>query len=337
MSPRIGIIGGGFTGATFAVHLANSAKASLNIDVIEPSAEVGRGLAYGSCRPEHRINVPSDRMTVFREEPRHFTRWLERTGALAADANGLIDNGDFYSTRQDFGRYVAENFRDAAERSPSRSSLHHRRHSATALEPIDGGWRLRFNDATSAEYSHVVLAATHAAPAWRWPIDEEATAHPRLIGNPWDWAAVEAIAKDDDVGIIGTGLTMCDVVVTLRKNGHRGSIDAISRRALTPRSHAGFDSGFDLFATHAPPESAIGLLRLLRERIREAEIPRPDMARGRRRLARQAFDLLADTFDWGTRKDRSPSPGLVGCSPFPHRAAGGQPDCAGTKRGLADN
>lgn len=271
MSPTIGIIGGGFTGATLAVHLANATRASINTVVIEPGAEVGHGLAYGACRPEHRINVPSDRMTVFREKPRHFTSWLERTGALAADTGGLTDNGDFYSTRQDFGRYIADNFREAAERSPSGSSLRHRRLSATDLEPVAGGWRVRFDDATSAEYSHVVLAATHAAPAWRWPIDDDAATHPQLIGNPWDWEAIEAIARDDDVGIIGTGLTMCDLVVTLRKKGHRGRIHAISRRALTPRPHAGFDAGLDLFGTHSSPETAIDLLRLMRRRIREAE------------------------------------------------------------------
>ena len=271
MSLCIGVVGGGFTGAILAGHLANTAQMPLSIDVIEPRAAVGFGLAYGSCQAEHRVNVPSDRMTVFREEPFHFTYWLQRTGALAADCEGLAENGDFYSTRADFGRYVAGIFREAAERNPSGSVLRHRRHTAIAVEPSVGGWRVQFDDATSAEYSDVVLAATHAAPAWRWPVDAEAAALPHLMANPWDWKAIEAVPKEADVGILGTGLTMCDVVVTLRANGHRGRIQAISRRALTPRSHAGFNTTFDLFGTQRPPETAVDLLRLMRARIREAE------------------------------------------------------------------
>ncbi|HEY9215330.1 MAG TPA: FAD/NAD(P)-binding protein, partial [Ancylobacter sp.] len=71
--PRIGIIGGGFTGAVFAVHLARAATTALDIEIIEPRETVGAGLAYGSCEPEHRINVPSDRLTVFAEDPHHFS------------------------------------------------------------------------------------------------------------------------------------------------------------------------------------------------------------------------------------------------------------------------
>ena len=81
----IGIIGGGFTGAVFAVHLAKTSPLALTMDIIDPRERVGAGLAYGSCEAEHRINVPGDRMTVFAEDPLHFTRWLKASGAWDAD------------------------------------------------------------------------------------------------------------------------------------------------------------------------------------------------------------------------------------------------------------
>src|SRR5580692_4930447 len=55
MSLPIGVVGGGFTGGVFCVHLANISSVPLDIEVIEPREQVGFGLAYGSCGEEHRI------------------------------------------------------------------------------------------------------------------------------------------------------------------------------------------------------------------------------------------------------------------------------------------
>jgi uncharacterized NAD(P)/FAD-binding protein YdhS len=270
MTIEVGIVGGGFTGAAVAVHLANAARTPIRIEIVEPREAVGYGLAYGGCRPEHRINVPGDRMVVFREEPLHFTHWLERNGVIPADPEGRTMNGDFYSRRSAFGDYMASLFRGAAHNA-SGSRLQHRRAAAIGLERCAGRWGIRLSDGALAQYSHLVLAATHATPALHWPIGAGVREAAGFVANPWDWEAICALPRDADIAILGTGLTMCDVVVTLRESGHRGRISATSRRALTPRPHAGFRSDFDLFGAEAPPKTAIGLLRLLRSQIRAAE------------------------------------------------------------------
>jgi FAD-NAD(P)-binding/5'-3' exonuclease, C-terminal SAM fold len=73
---RLAIVGGGFTGVALATHALTSATQPLSVDVIEPSAKLGRGAAYGTTNADHRINVPSDRMSLFGSDPTHFTRWL---------------------------------------------------------------------------------------------------------------------------------------------------------------------------------------------------------------------------------------------------------------------
>src|SRR5262249_15295404 len=60
--------------------------------------------------------------------------------------------------------------------------------------------------------------------------------HPRYIGNPWKTEAFNRLRPDDRVLIVGTGLTMADVVASRRARGHSGAITALSRHGLTPRS-----------------------------------------------------------------------------------------------------
>ncbi len=45
------------------------------------------------------------------------------------------------------------------------------------------------------------------------------------------------IDKEASVLIVGTGLSMADVVVSLAKHGHEGKVTAISRRGIIPKSH----------------------------------------------------------------------------------------------------
>ncbi len=55
--PRVVIIGGGFSGAVLAWHLHRTAPHRHHIVIVEPRDEIGRGLAYDSSDPAHRITV----------------------------------------------------------------------------------------------------------------------------------------------------------------------------------------------------------------------------------------------------------------------------------------
>ena len=65
--------------------------------------------------------------------------------------------------------------------------------------------------------------------------------------------------------ILGTGLTMVDVVLSLDAAGHRGRIVALSRRGQVPRAHAPHDAA-PVELDEVPQGNVLALWRWLRRR-----------------------------------------------------------------------
>src|SRR5262245_48816214 len=113
--PRIAVIGGGFSGAAFAIHLIRAvAGRRIKLDLYEPRLLLGAGLAYSSADPAHRINVAAARMAVFAEDPTHFDRWFRAGEELEADPEALLPDGRAYPRRAAFGRYMDQLLRATA-------------------------------------------------------------------------------------------------------------------------------------------------------------------------------------------------------------------------------
>ena len=267
---RLAVIGGGFTGAALITHAIKVAKQPLAIEIVEPTTQLGRGAAYGTSDPAHRINVPSDRMSLFKDDPSHFTRWLFERGYLP-DAESTDALARHYVSRSAFGEYVEDNLQCTLAQNRFRVELRQRQSKAVALRPETPGWRIELANGSSLTAEKVALCSGHSLGA-PCPISVAALQQPRLVVNPWASGALAAIGANDRVLIVGTGLTMADVIATLDRIGHQGPVTAVSRRALLPRQHGLFIDNVDLLDS-APPKTAIELLQLVRRRIREAANP----------------------------------------------------------------
>ncbi|RVA27627.1 hydroxyacylglutathione hydrolase, partial [Mesorhizobium sp. M7D.F.Ca.US.004.03.1.1] len=226
---RVAIIGGGFSGAAVAWHLAWSHRpAHLSISVIEPRPLLGGGLAYSSKEPAHRVNVPATRMSMAPEDTQHFARWLTDSGELERDADAIWKNGDAYPRRRVFGRYVAEHL------APYLNSgvVHHVEGSATRVtrDASGAGWTVHTPSGPIGA-DIVVLAATHPQPAIPAALIHLAEA-PGFIADPYAPSALAGIGPDASVLIVGSGLTSADMVAELDRRGHCGRILSLSRRGL---------------------------------------------------------------------------------------------------------
>ncbi len=304
MAAQVVIVGGGFSGATAAVQLVRRSTEPVKVTIIEPRAEVGRGLAYSADDPDHRLNATVDRHTVDPDDPQALARWIAESALLERDPAARLPDGRCYPRRKDFGSFVAATVL-AHARLPNGSTICHLRSEATGASADGRRWRVQTAGGDTLEADLVIVATGNPTPRLPSFVSARAAARHGVIGNPMDIARVVGeIRPTDRVCVLGSGLTALDVISTLLRVGHAGPITAVSRRGLRPHAQAAtrelpslqsdrqpFDApGGDLpdfIADLGSQPRMPALLRALRDRIRK------DAAQGLPWLA--AFGQLRDS------------------------------------------
>jgi len=248
----IAIIGGGFSGTILAAQLARRGVDSVLID---GSGRIGRGVAYSTTEPAHLLNVRAEGMSAWSGEADHFATRFEAEGG---DRRG-------FAQRRFFAGYLNDILEDAV--ASGHVQLLHR--SAVAANRRDHRWDLSFDDGSTIDASGVVLAIGNQEPE---SLRAFASAGTRWIANPWGVDARAAVGELADTGgsalLVGTGLTMVDLVLSLDAAGYGGHIVALSRRGLVPRAHADFEAA-PVEASEVPHGSVRKLWRWIRKQSAE--------------------------------------------------------------------
>jgi uncharacterized NAD(P)/FAD-binding protein YdhS len=221
----IAVIGGGAAGTLVAIHLLHAGAGRLRPLVIEPRALLGEGVAYSTRDPAHLLNVRAGNMSAFGAEPGDFVRHVE---ASAPDADPSADAPEPIAQRYLPRRHFSAYLRQTLARLAAPDDMHVR-DEVVDVEG-DGPYVLHLRSGARLAADAIVLATGNAP---RPPL----AASPRVV-QAWDHAAIAAIGAGEDIAIVGSGLSMVDVVVTLAGRGHRGRIDVVSRHGLLPLPHA---------------------------------------------------------------------------------------------------
>lgn len=263
--PTVAIIGGGFTGAAVAYHLTKLAETPVRILVFEPRPDIGPGLAYSTADPTHRINVPTARMTLVPEDEGHFMRWLAATREARGDCSATLADGRCFPARHMFGRYIRENLEPLLQDG---RMVHHRAQVSSVTQKGDR-WRIRTTSAYEIIADVVVIATSHPPPVPPAILTDNLAGQPKFVADPWAAGALDAVEQNDRVLVVGTGLTMADIIATLDRKRHSGNIMAISRRGQRSRSHAAAPvEPFGDFL-NPPSRTALDLLRRVRDAVRK--------------------------------------------------------------------
>lgn len=233
---HIAIIGGGFSGTMAAVNLARLAALPLRVTIINHGYPSGRGIAYGTRRPEHLLNVAARNMSALPEHPHHFVEWL-RTRTEYSDTSDA-ELRETFMPRRLYGDYVRSLALSFTRPVDHRSNVEVTTlaDEAIGIVPEGDGARVMLAGGQSVTADRVLLATGNEPPADLPGVDRLA-GHPGYCANPWEnWERLLP-ADASNIILLGTGLTAVDAIVTLLALDWQGTIHAISRHGLLPQSH----------------------------------------------------------------------------------------------------
>jgi uncharacterized NAD(P)/FAD-binding protein YdhS len=224
----VGVIGGGFTGVAAAIACLARLSKPFRLMLIEPCAVLGRGVAYGSHHPLHLLNVRTRDLSIRANQPGDFLNWAFRQLDQGENHAGLHEAlAHTFLPRQLFGEYVRQRLFEAVERRPD-VEFAVMRSTALALRASGGGYLIELGDREALACDAVMLATAYGV---------QKTATEGALA-PFEPIASERLARAKSLVVIGSGLTMVDVLVSARRDGFKGLATIISRRGQLPRPHA---------------------------------------------------------------------------------------------------
>lgn len=240
----IAILGAGFSGTALAIHLARRARPGLSVALVDPRPDTGLGRAYDDPSGRLLLNVPAGRMSLDPAALSDFAAWWAADRGTTAEAIAC----DF-APRRDYGRYVAARHAEALSTTPAEVARIHAR--AVDIEAADAGWSITLDGGGPITAAQVVLALGHGPPVLP-PALDRAVLGDRLV-DPLAPHALDAIDRDADLLILGTGLSAIDALTLLEERGHRGHLVCLSRHGRWPAVHRPSAVGPEL----PPIESAL--------------------------------------------------------------------------------
>ncbi len=233
---RIAIVGGGCSGLLVAFHLLRGGNQH-SVSIIEPRAELGRGLAYSTTFDDHLLNVSAEKMSALPSVPSHFVDWLRARGFPCA-GQGV------FAPRRLFGEYLGSLVPD---------NLRHVRAEVIDIH-VDGiGGRLVLSDGSVLDADKIVLALGN-------PVSDT---------SPWTRDSLRLRNPDERILLIGAGQTAVDAAIALRNQSDRCHITMLSRSGNLPQVHPVVPATFP-----TPPiaqcQRITSIVRELRAQVRSA-------------------------------------------------------------------
>lgn len=235
----VAVVGGGASGVLTAAHLLRAARETgrrVQVEVFEPAAELGTGVAYGTADPEHLLNVPAGGMSAWPDRPTDFTEWAARRGVPLADG---------FAARPDYARYlraVLDNARAAA--APGSLTVH----PTAAVDVLEdsGDDRASGDDKDSGAGSRTVVGADHSrtradlvvlATGWSGAERGHLPEHPQAISAALAPRALDEVPDRGQVVVLGAGLTGVDAALSLLRGRPEREVLLVSRSGELPRAH----------------------------------------------------------------------------------------------------
>jgi uncharacterized NAD(P)/FAD-binding protein YdhS len=231
MRQTIIIVGAGFCGGVLAATLLRRPPADpTDIVLVERGPCIARGVAYAAHDVPYVLNVPAGRLSVDPQDPMQFLKFVRQVYP-EADAEDFLP-------RSLYGDYLQEVL-DQAEASAQLQVTLRRLFGdvtgisrAPVVDPTDKPLLATLADRSVIPADRVVLALGNPpSPMHSWA--RGLSNHPAYIHDPW--RLPKTLRAEHSVLIVGSGLTMVDVALSLSlEGGEVPMVRTISRHGLLP-------------------------------------------------------------------------------------------------------
>lgn len=213
MPKKIAVIGGGFAGTMVIRQLIDQGFKG-EITRFHHGDSETLGPAYRADSGDLLLNVRSENMSAFPDDPEHFVRFLQHEHPGISHPRGFVP-------RSVYGNYLQSIWTET--KSKAKQNL------------------VRF-DLKQEEFNHfkdfdsLVLATGNEQPRIPKELRKEVYQSPYYHGNPWN-IEFNHIHNEHAIFILGNGLTMVDTVLRLRKAGFHQKIISLSTHGFNMLAH----------------------------------------------------------------------------------------------------
>lgn len=237
---KITIIGSGGSGIILLMNLIkNHKKEKIVINLLEKDKDKFiTGIAYSTKEKTHLLNVRVAGMSIFKDNPDHFYEWLI--------TNNYNYNKTDFVPRYIFGEYLKYYYDFYIKSKSDDITINILFNEVIDVKPNeDKKYDILLDNGESIESNIVVLALGHIS------ISEINTLKYKNLKNyhrsPWSSDIFKDIDQNDDVFLIGSGLTSDDIILSLLDRNHTGNIYAISRKGKHPIEHKIYEPYIDFY------------------------------------------------------------------------------------------
>jgi uncharacterized NAD(P)/FAD-binding protein YdhS len=226
MTTAIAIVGGGISGTLTVLNCIKQSKKPIYIIWFDQHNKFCKGFAYSTTEDVHLLNVRANNMSVFYDEPTHFTQWLSEHYAY-------YKTTDFIS-RKIFGEYVNDVFENLKNANPLVTIIQVAE-EVISIDKRSNGFELKTMHAYQVQ--KLVLAFGNFLPAHPKSVSTDFILSENYYQNAFHPKLIKQSLSKNNITIIGSGLTMIDVVNSLYHHNYTGHIHIISPHGYIPQAH----------------------------------------------------------------------------------------------------
>lgn len=216
----LAIIGSGYAAVCLLAHMFDQAPEKARQATLYGPTRLGYGAAFAASHPSYRLNVRPPIMQLWPDRLDDFGLWAQ---THIKDPQAHTPEGAFYR-RGDFAKYLNDQIDKVTGFTHVKTQI-----AAITRDRTTKLWMLKTANGQLIEARTIILATGNPPPKWPCPVHGALEADARLVENPWRGEWLNEVDSQQNVTLIGGGLTAMDAVYGLGQNLHKGRI-----RLITP-------------------------------------------------------------------------------------------------------